>query len=162
MQCKCGREAGESQFVDFDYAGLRFSHLAKDSSTCLECLKKQTAEFFEKYGREFISIVDGKIKVNWRLFGGYAFLNKNEALWHERRVLLLEWLNIISTERSENFVFVPDHLNIQIAYTEKYAFTRFADIIDYGRLVHGNRTDTWAIKLIVEKTLLSKEDVLRL
>jgi hypothetical protein len=162
MLCKCGQEAGESQFVSFEYAGLKFSHMAKDSNTCLECLKKEKAAIFEKYGRDVVFIKDGRIKVKWELFKEYPFGDEAEISKRNRYTRILEWLSILSTRRSGNFVFEPDHLNIRIAYTAKYAFMRLADAIEYGRLVCANRPENWVINLVFEKTLLSKEGVLGL
>lgn len=158
MKCKCGQEAGESKFVDFDYAGLRFSHMAKDLSTCLECLKKETAKFFDKNGRELVSVVGGKIKVNWALYRTSAFVDEAEVSRRNKRTLLLEWLGILSARRSGNFVFEPDHLNICGSYIAKYAFTRLADAIEYGRSVCADKPD-WAIEMVFEKTVLNKRDV---
>ncbi|TSC53491.1 MAG: hypothetical protein LiPW39_243 [Parcubacteria group bacterium LiPW_39] len=161
MQCKCGQEAGESGFVDFYYVGLRFSHVVKDLSTCFNCLKKQTVEFFEKNGRELVFLKDGKIKVNWELYGSHVFESENKTSQRNRYTLILEELGILSGNRSGNFVFEPDHLNIRIAYTAKYAFTRLADAIEYGRLVCVDKSD-WVIKVVFEKRVLSKGDVLGL
>lgn len=158
MQCKCGQEAGKSKFVNVEYKGLIFRHTAKDSQTCLGCLRKETAEFYEENSPELISITDGKIRVNWE------FLGKSSGTHgHYRRIVLLERLGVISAERSGNFVFEPDNLNIRVGYSERYAFTRLEDIIEYGRVVLGNKTfGDWSIRMAIEKTLLTMEDALGL
>ncbi len=141
IYCK-KKKAAEPKTVSFEYGGFKFFSF-KDGSTCEECEKKEVIRRFNEFGRKFISLKDGKVKVNWKFY--------SRAYWKEgdnSLIRVLQDLGIFSFNSKGNWEIRADgsvSLNpIKTAGT--LYFTREEDVVEFARLNYLNTLYNWQIK----------------
>lgn len=141
--CKKNK-SGEAKKISFEYKGFKFSSF-KDPSTCEECEKKEVIRRFETFGRKFISLENGKLKINWKFF--------SEAYWHERDnhlIRILQDMGIFSYNAEGNWELVSPGvcwLNPVKSAGPLY-FTRQEDVVEFARLNYTKASYYWQIRQI--------------
>jgi hypothetical protein len=148
-------EASDWKEMSFVYDGINFSPI-KFPGTCEDCEKKNVIERFEKFGREFISLKDGKVKIDWKFF--------SEAYWHERDshlIRILQDMGIFSYKAEGNWELV----SVGVCWLGPVKtggplyFTREEDIKEFARLNYATVLYRWQIRQIGK--VMSRREILK-
>ncbi len=141
--CKKNEAVGLKE-ISFMYEGIKF-FFKEGPGTCEKCEKREAIRRFEEFGRKFISLKDGKLKIDWKFY--------SEAYWHERDghlVRILEDLGIFSRKSEGNWELVTSGvcwLN-PIKFGSVLYFTREEDVIEFARLNYGRVSYPCSIRQI--------------
>ncbi len=143
IYCK-KKKAAEPKTVSFEYGGFKFFSF-KDGSTCEECEKKEVIRRFNEFGRKFISLKDGKVKVNWKFF--------NEAHRHEsdnHLIRILQDMGIFSYKSEGNWELVSPGVCWlgPVKSGGVLYFTREEDIVEFARLNYARAHYSCSIRQI--------------
>lgn len=159
-RCKENEAKEKYGNISFSYQGMRVK-IFRVGGLCKECAKAEWLEDFEKNAKEFIDMVNGKPKVNWKRYHEYFKMRHSHDKKEKFHSLLVD-LNILSSLAQGNWEIVaygPIGISPR-SFASYLYFIKKEDAIEFARLENGRTQYSWEIHHIDE--VIPKQRVLNI
>lgn len=152
--CRKKKTSGKFRYISFIHGGLKFKTL-KNKDVCHTCAVKDEIERFEKYGKDLVELLFGKIHVDCELY--IKPYRETDSVWdeHSKLTLILLSLGILCWSPKGNWAIITLNGTNMLNESPDIYFTRKEDAIEVAKLAFSNAHFDWYIQKVDE--LFSKK-----
>ncbi len=156
--CKKNRAGKPGHMTSFVFQMMEVN-VCNIGGFCIECVKNEWIDNFKRNAEDFISVVSGKLKVDWPEYSKHFKMGRFHDQKESFHSILVN-LGILSREAKGNWEVVtygPIGLNPR-AHMAYFYFIHKEDAVEFSRLEKARTAFGWEIHHIDE--VISEEEVL--